>query len=56
MMERDKEDMDFPDEVGTPFKDARVRFQKYRGIKSLKKCEWDPYESLPVEYAKIFRF
>lgn len=56
MMERDKEDMDFPDEVDTPFKDARVRYQKYRGIKSLKKCEWDPYESLPVEYAKIFRF
>ena len=54
--ERDKEDMDFPDEVDTPFKDARKRFQKYRGIKSLKTCDWDPYENLPEEYSKIFRF
>lgn len=56
MEARDKEDMDFPDEVDTPHKDARMRFQKYRGIKSLKACDWDPYENLPVEYAKIFRF
>ena len=48
--------MDFPDEVDTPFKDARKRFQKYRGIKSMKGCEWDPYENLPPEYNKIFRF
>ena len=54
--EREREDMDFPDEVDTPFKEARIRFQKYRGIKSLKQCEWDPYENLPVEYSKIFRF
>ena len=53
---RDREDMDFPDEVDTPFKDARKRFQKYRGIKSLKTCDWDPYENLPAEYSKIFRF
>lgn len=53
---RDQEDMDFPDEVDTPLKDARARFQKYRGIKSLKACDWDPYENLPAEYAKIFRF
>ena len=53
---RDREDMDFPDEVETPLKDARARFQKYRGIKSLKACDWDPYENLPAEYAKIFRF
>jgi pre-rRNA-processing protein TSR1 len=54
--ERDREDMDFPDEVDTPLKEARKRFQKYRGIKSLKNCDWDPYENLPVEYSKIFRF
>jgi len=53
---RDREDMDFPDEVDTPFKEARKRFQKYRGIKSLKTCDWDPYENLPPEYSKIFRF
>ena len=22
----------------------------------MKNCDWDPYENLPVEYAKIFRF
>ena len=26
LQERDKEDMDFPDEVDTPLKDARKRF------------------------------
>ena len=54
--ERNREDMDFPDEVDTPFKEARLRFQKFRGIKSLKQCDWDPYENLPEEYSKIFRF
>ena len=53
---RAREDMDFPDEVDTPFKEARVRFEKYRGIKSLKNCDWDPYENLPKEYSKIWRF
>ena len=44
---RAQEDMDFPDEVDTPLQSARERFQKYRGIKSLKNCDWDPYENLP---------
>lgn len=54
--ERAAEDMDFPDEVDTPFVDAYKRFGKYRGIKSLKNCDWDPYENLPSEYSKLFRF
>ncbi len=53
---RAREDMDFPDEVDTPFVDARIRFQHYRGIKSLKNCDWDPYENLPAEYSKVWRF
>ena len=56
MEERAKDDMDFPDEVDTPLKEARIRFQKYRGIKSLKNCDWDPYENLPEDYSKIWRF
>ena len=56
MEERAQEDMDFPDEVETPLKEARIRFQKYRGIKSLKNCDWDPYENLPEHYSKIWRF
>ncbi len=54
---RAKEDMDFPDEVDTPLdQEARKRFIKYRGIKSIKNCSWDPYENLPAEYSKIWRF
>lgn len=55
--ERAKEDMDFPDEVDTPLdEEARKRYIQYRGIKSLKNCDWDPYENLPSEYSKIWRF
>ena len=53
---RAQEDMDFPDEVDTPEKEARIRFMKYRGIKSLKNCDWDPFENLPQEYSRIWRF
>lgn len=54
---RAREDMDFPDEVDTPLDvEARKRFIKYRGIKSIKNCNWDPYENLPAEYSKIWRF
>ena len=45
---RAREDMDFPDEVDTPLdQEAKKRFMKYRGIKSIKNCSWDPYENLP---------
>ena len=49
--------MDFPDEVDTPMDvEAKKRFIKYRGIKSLKNCDWDPFENLPASYSKIWRF
>ena len=54
---RARDDMDFPDEVDTPLDiEARKRFIKYRGIKSIKNCDWDPYENLPPAYSKIWRF
>jgi len=49
--------MDFPDEVDTPLdQEARQRFLLYRGIKSIKNCDWDPFENLPQEYSRIWRF
>uniref|UniRef100_A0A8D0ASV1 Pre-rRNA-processing protein TSR1 homolog n=1 Tax=Sander lucioperca TaxID=283035 RepID=A0A8D0ASV1_SANLU len=47
----------FPDEVDTPLDvAARIRFQRYRGLKSFRASPWDPMENLPLNYSRIFQF
>ncbi|ELR18877.1 uncharacterized protein ACA1_037110 [Acanthamoeba castellanii str. Neff] len=57
MRQEATEDMKWPDEVQTPMSvKAKIRFQKYRGLKSFRNTPWDPKENLPLDYARIFQF
>jgi len=57
LKERSEQDLEFPDEVDTPTtQEASIRFQRYKGLKSIKSTKWDPYENLPVSYSKLFEF
>lgn len=39
-----------------PATQCRVRFARYRGLKSFSGSAWHAMESLPIEYSQIYRF
>ncbi|VDK70088.1 unnamed protein product [Litomosoides sigmodontis] len=52
-----RENEQFPDEIDTPMDvAARIRFQRYRALKSFRTSPWDPLENLPRTYSRIFKF
>ncbi|VDM95713.1 unnamed protein product [Thelazia callipaeda] len=52
-----RENEQFPDEIDTPMDvQARIRFQRYRALKSFRASPWDPLENLPSSYSRIFKF
>ena len=54
--EAEREQLEFPDEVDTPDDmPARQRFGRFRGLRSFRSSPWDPKESLPRSYGRIYQ-
>lgn len=52
-----QEDLEFPDEQDIDEREpARIRYQKYIGLKSFRTTPWDPKMNLPLSHSRIFQF
>eukprot|EP01016_Furgasonia_blochmanni_P049610 TRINITY_DN754_c0_g2_i3.p1 TRINITY_DN754_c0_g2~~TRINITY_DN754_c0_g2_i3.p1 ORF type:complete len:859 (-),score=228.30 TRINITY_DN754_c0_g2_i3:1607-4183(-) len=57
MVPRSEEDLEFTDEVDYGAEEIlREKYKNYKGLKSFRTSDWDPYEDVPEEYEKIFIF
>jgi hypothetical protein len=55
--EHDEDDEERGDFVDTPFDiPSRKRFARYRAMQSFRSTSWNPKESLPEQYSKIYEF
>ncbi len=56
LKEKETEDREFPDEVETPIDiPAFKRFARFRSLQNMRNSEWNPKESLPLDYGRIFQ-
>ncbi|PRT53347.1 Ribosome biogenesis protein TSR1 [Wickerhamiella sorbophila] len=57
--ERATDDLEFPDEIELkPEENARERLKRYRGVRSLRQCQWDANENdprAPEEFTRLCR-
>uniref|UniRef100_A0A6G1SJL1 Pre-rRNA-processing protein TSR1 homolog n=1 Tax=Aceria tosichella TaxID=561515 RepID=A0A6G1SJL1_9ACAR len=54
--DNDYEDVEMDQDEIDGDTNARVRYARYRGLKSFRTSVWDPQENLPTDYSRIYQF